>query len=79
MKHRGGHRNGVPLAPRQQGGVVGQLTGVDLPRRDAAQGVMRGSQLFPFPVLAAWQFDAGPDPVFLPVLDRISRAQSLLR
>ncbi len=36
---------------------------------------MRGSQLFPFPVLAAWQFDAGPDPVFLPVLDRISCAR----
>jgi hypothetical protein len=40
---------------------------------------VRRSQLFSLAVLAAGQLDAGPDPVFLPVLDRIPRAQSLLR
>jgi hypothetical protein len=79
VKHRGGYRNGVPLAPRQQGGVVGQLPGVDLPCCDPAQGVMRGGQLLAFPVLAAREFDAGPDPVFFSVLDRIPGAESLLR
>ena len=40
---------------------------------------MSRSQLFSLTVLAAGQLDAGPDPVFLAVLDRLSRAQPLLR
>jgi hypothetical protein len=61
MKHRGGYRDRVALAPRQQGCVVGQLSRVDLAGRDLAQdGVSRG-QLFTLAVLAAGQFDPGPD------------------
>src|SRR5271155_2540106 len=79
MKHSRGGRRGVSFAARQQGGIVGQLAGADLPRRDPAQGGMRLRQLLALAVLATGQLDAGPDPVFLAVLHRILRAQPLLR
>src|SRR3984957_16507538 len=79
MKDSRGGRRGVPFAPRQQGGIVGELAGTDLPRRDPAQGGMRLRQLLALAVLTAGQLDAGPDAVFLAVLHRILRAQPLLR
>src|SRR3984957_10911628 len=79
MKHGGGGWREVSFAPRQQGGIVGQLAGTDLPRCDPAQGGMRLRQLLALAVLAAGQLDAGPDAVFLAVLHRILRAQPLLR
>ena len=60
MKHGGGGPHGVSFAPAQQGGVVGQLAGADLPRRDPAQGGMRLRQLLTLAVLTAGQLDAGP-------------------
>src|ERR1700685_1233755 len=53
MKHGGGGRRDVSLAPRQQGGIVGQLAGADLPRCDPAQAGMRLRQLLALAVLAA--------------------------
>ena len=79
MQHHGGHRNGVILATGQQSRVFGQLSGVDLAGGDAPQHFVGPGELFALPVLAAGQFDAGPDAILLAVGDGVLGAPTLLR